>query len=99
MKLETGEFCPLVQGDCKKTECAWFGNIRGLNPNTGEEVDDWNCAIVMLPMLLIENSQQSRQTGAAVESFRNEMVKTNNASVELLASMASTPRLNGSGGN
>ena len=26
-------------------------------------------------MLLIENSQQPRQTGAAVESFRNETVK------------------------
>jgi len=28
-------------------------------------------------MLLIENSQQQRQTGAAVESFRNEMVQFN----------------------
>ena len=25
--------------------------------------------------MMIENSQQQRQTGAAVESFRNEMVK------------------------
>ena len=25
-----------------------------------------------MPILLIENSQQQRQTGAAVESFRNE---------------------------
>jgi hypothetical protein len=30
-----------------------------------------------MPILLIENSQMSRQTGAAVESFRNEMVKGN----------------------
>ena len=35
-------------------------------------------------MLLIENSGQQRQTGAAVESFRNEMVKANDASRELL---------------
>jgi len=27
--------------------------------------------------LLVENSQQQRQTGSAVESFRNEMVKNN----------------------
>ena len=34
-------------------------------------------------MLLIENAQQQRQTGAAVESFRNEMVKAsiNTASI------------------
>ena len=25
-----------------------------------------------MPLLMIENSQQQRQTGAAVESFRNE---------------------------
>ena len=51
--------------------------VRGTNPNTGQEVDEWDCSIKWLPMLLIENSQQQRQTGAAVESFRNEMVKAN----------------------
>jgi hypothetical protein len=35
-------------------------------------------------MLLIENSGQQRQTGAAVESFRNEMVKSNEQSQQLL---------------
>jgi hypothetical protein len=30
-----------------------------------------------MPILMIENSQQQRSTGAAVESFRNEMVKAN----------------------
>jgi hypothetical protein len=44
-----------------------------MNPNTGEQVDDWGCAIAWLPVLLIENSQQQRQTGAAVESLRNEV--------------------------
>ena len=29
------------------------------------------------PILMIENSQQTRQAGAAIESFRNEMVKQN----------------------
>lgn len=37
-----------------------------------------------MPMLMIENSQQQRQTGAAVESFRNEMVKANEASAQVL---------------
>jgi hypothetical protein len=35
-------------------------------------------------MLLIENSGQQRQTGAAVESFRNEMVKANEVNTQLL---------------
>jgi hypothetical protein len=37
-----------------------------------------------MPMLLIENSGQQRQTGAAVESFRNEMVKSNETSQKVL---------------
>jgi hypothetical protein len=51
--------------------------LRGNNPNTGEPVDEWGCAIAWLPILTIENSQQQRQTGAAIESFRNETVQIN----------------------
>jgi len=75
MKLEQGKFCPLIQKDCIELKCSWFTQIRGVNPNTGLEVDEWGCAITWMPMLLIENSQQQRSTGAAVESFRNEVVK------------------------
>ena len=56
-------------------QCASITQVRGTNPKTGEEVDEWECAVKWLPMLLIENSQQQRQSGAAVESFRNEIVK------------------------
>jgi hypothetical protein len=48
-----------------------------MNPNTGEMVDNWGCAVTWLPMLQIETSQQARQAGAAVESFRNEVVRSN----------------------
>lgn len=58
--------------------------IRGSNPNTGAEIDEYGCAIAWLPMLLIEGSQQQRQTGAAVESFRNEMVNSNMAGNQML---------------
>ena len=67
-------------------ECAWFIQVRGHNPNTGQEVDEWACSMAWMPMLLIENSQQQRQTGAAVESFRNEMVKANEVSQQVLLS-------------
>lgn len=58
--------------------------VRGNNPNTGEEIDDYGCAMAWMPVLMIENSQQQRQTGAAVESFRNEMVKANDVSQQVL---------------
>jgi len=31
----------------------------------------------LLPMLVIENAQQTRQAGASIDSFRNEMVRAN----------------------
>lgn len=58
--------------------------VRGNNPNTGEEIDDFGCSVAWLPVLMIENSQQQRQTGAAVESFRNEMVKANKVGQQVL---------------
>ena len=83
MKLEPGKFCPLIQKDCIGLQCSWFTQVRGMNPNTGEEVDEWGCAVTWLPMLQIETSQQSRQAGAAVESFRNEVVKANQENQQL----------------
>jgi hypothetical protein len=47
-------------------------------------IDEQRCAIAWLPLLLVENSQQQRQTSAAVESFRNEMVRDNQGLQALL---------------
>lgn len=89
MKIEAKPNCPINGFEpCKQLECAWFLKIQGNNPNTGEAVDEWGCSIAWLPVLMIENSQQQRQTGAAVESFRNEMVKANQVSQQVLIAAA-----------
>lgn len=88
MELKPSTYCPLVKKDCLQMGCSWFTQMRGVNPNTGKEVDEWGCAITWLPVLLIENSNQQRQTGAAVESFRNEMVKANEVSQQVLLATA-----------
>jgi hypothetical protein len=85
MKFEPKSNCPLDGfNPCRQLDCAWFMKVRGNNPNTGEEIDDYGCAIAWLPVMMIENSQQQRQTGAAVESFRNEMVKANDMGQQVL---------------
>ena len=88
MQLKQGTFCPLIKEDCIQFKCSWFTQVRGTNPNTGKEVDEWGCAVTWMPVLLIENSQQQRQTGAAVESFRNEMVKANEVGQKVLLAAA-----------
>jgi hypothetical protein len=55
-------------------KCNRWMQVIGMNPNTGEQVNNYNCVDNWIPMLLIENSQMQRQTGAAIESFRNEVV-------------------------
>lgn len=83
-----GKWCPLIKKDCIEKKCSWYMHIRGMDPNTGKDVDHWGCAVSWMPMLLIENSQQQRSTGSAVESFRNEMVKANESNQQILEGVA-----------
>ena len=70
-------YCPLWQKSMFKVchTCPLWIQLRGKSSNTGMEVDEWVCSLASLPMLLIENAQQTRQAGAATESMRNEIVK------------------------
>jgi hypothetical protein len=83
MQMKPGNYCPLLKKDCIQLKCAWYTHVRGLNPNTGAEVDEWACAIAWMPVMAIEVAQKENQTGAAVESFRNEVVKANSQNQQL----------------
>lgn len=85
--MKKGNYCPLLKKDCIENKCQWFCQVRGINPNTGEPVDEWQCAVNLLPILLIENSKQQRSTAAAVESFRNETVVRNDTTNSILLQM------------
>ena len=78
-----GAACEEVK-DGANQRCAWYARVVGRDMNTGEEVDEWRCAMNWMPFLLIENSGMQRSTSAAVESFRNEMVKANEVSQQVL---------------
>lgn len=82
-KIKPGNFCPLIKKDCIGLKCAWFTQMRGTNPNTGEPVDEWGCAVTWMPVMAVEIAQKSNQTGAAVESFRNEVVNANHQNQQL----------------
>lgn len=74
---EKGAICPLHRKDVSKVchTCPWYTCVRGSDPQSGKEVDDWQCAIAWLPMLTIETSKNVRGNQAATESMRNEIVK------------------------
>jgi hypothetical protein len=93
----SGEICPFHRKDVRKVchTCPLYMQIRGMDTNTGQEVDGWGCAFTWLPMLMIENSGQQRQTGAAVESFRNEMVQTNQKMAQAIVAVTQTKLIEG----
>ena len=69
--------CPFHKKTMDKVchTCPLWTMIRGINQNTGVPVDNWNCGLGFLPILLVETAQQSRAAGAAFESMRNEAIK------------------------
>lgn len=98
MEIKTVLTCPLGSS-CEEIKdgaihrCAWYTKLAGVNPNTGESVDEHGCAMSWLPMLLIENSMQQRSTSAAVESFRNEMTSANQTSQQILLAQVQQGKL------
>lgn len=70
---ESGMVCPLHNKDVAEVchKCAWYILVRGSDPQTGREVDTWDCSLAWLPVLLIENAKETRQGAAATEAFRN----------------------------
>ncbi len=85
--------------------CPLWVQLRGLHPQSGQEIDEWNCSLGFLPMLLVEHGRQQRSTAAAVETMTAEMQKTDAQSaaavgtlVTLLNRTLDIPRLpNGHG--
>lgn len=89
MKIEPEANCPLDSfNPCRQMKCAWFMKVSGAHPQTGNEIEEWGCSMGWIPILLIENAQQQRQTATAVESFRNEMVKSTEVSNQILLAAA-----------
>jgi hypothetical protein len=89
--------CPILNQECiedgaivngELIACKFWMDVLGTNPQTGADVKEGNCTINWIPMLLIENSKVSRETGAAVESFRNETVKSNQMTQQILLTTA-----------
>jgi len=70
--------------DNKAHRCAWSLEIAGKDAQ-GNDCNDWRCAIVWQPILMMESSKASRSTTAAVESMRNETLKRQDVALAVAA--------------
>lgn len=77
LKCPATGFAKSCRAIVSEHDCPKFVSLKGKDPQTGADIDRHGCVDTFLPFLLIENAQMSRQTGAAVESLRNEIVRAN----------------------
>lgn len=85
MKMQPGTFCPLIKDECIQFKCMFWTHMSGKNPQNGEHVDEWDCAIKWMPMLMTENTKESIGMSASLDSFRNAVVRGQHDDVLRLA--------------
>jgi len=56
-------------------KCSLWKQVRGKDPNTGADVDVWDCVDAWLLTGLFEVAKMVRSNAAATESFRNEVTE------------------------
>ena len=77
--------CPRFKKKCLQHGCTHFIALRGADPQTGQPIDEWGCADVWQVVAQLEGNKEMRQTAAAIESFRNEMVRGQQAVLQMAA--------------
>jgi len=89
-----GMTCPFHRRDMSRvcSTCPMWVSIKGTNPQTGVEVDQWECAIAVTPMTVLEAAKQSREAGASVDHLRADFAKAHEQSMRLaLSQLAPRP--------
>lgn len=78
------KICPLIKSECLEHGCEFYTHLIGQNPQTGEQKDDFGCAIKFLPILLVENAGQIRQVAASSDKVASEVRKHHATFVSVL---------------
>ena len=64
----------LVKSQCIEHNCQFYQHLYGTDPQTGNAVDAYGCAIAWLPILTTEQTQKVNQLSADVQQFKNTLV-------------------------
>lgn len=55
--------------------CNRWVQLQGLDRNTGQPFNEWNCTDNWSVRLQVEGNQMTREAGAATETLRNEVIR------------------------
>lgn len=79
-----GSECETVVGD-EIHRCAWYVNLEGNHPQTGDKINQRRCAMEWQPLLMIQGNGMQVQVAASVQSLRNETIKRQDKAMGLIA--------------
>jgi hypothetical protein len=86
-----GDACPFMLGEpCIEHKCKLYRQILGTNPQTGQEIDEWDCVMALGLIASLELNKQTLGVHAAINSFRNEVVEQNNSFAAIFGAIPSS---------
>lgn len=59
----------------------FYIQAQGTHPQSGEIISEFDCSDNWQSVFLIENARRQVETSASIDSFRNEAVKAQNATL------------------
>ena len=55
----------------QKISCRFWTHLAGKDPQSEKQIDQWDCSISWLPVLMIENAQMTKQVATGVDKTTN----------------------------
>lgn len=94
---DKGKICPLFRKDVSKVchTCAWFVEMIGTNPQTGEPVTRAQCALTAQVMATLEAARGGHAAAATTQELRNDIVRREQHSTRILSQQPAIVRLIG----
>ncbi len=76
--------CPLHKQPMAEVchRCPWWLKIVGTNPQTGDPVEKWECAVAMQVMAQMDTTRKVVGVVEATDSMRNELIERADAAAE-----------------
>ena len=69
-----GSRCEEIKNDVLH-RCRWMVKLIGKDPQSQNDIDEWNCAIAWIPLMMVEVGQGIRGTTESVVSMRDATVE------------------------
>lgn len=70
--------CPFLSAGgrkvkCIEHDCMMWTQVMGTHPQTGEQMNQWSCAVAWMPTLILNVAQEGRKTQAAIQHINNQL--------------------------